>query len=143
MTAVELTPQLIGQTEKTMNAILDRLLAGTGISEPQWVALTITVRAGGEVPADELAARVAGALKAGPDAGRARLGELAAAGLVHTTADGSVAATELGAGRFADVRARTAGVVQRLWGDLPPADLAVTAGVLQTVLGRAEDILAA
>ena len=27
--------QLIGQTEKTLNAILDRQLAGTGVTEPQ------------------------------------------------------------------------------------------------------------
>ena len=32
-----LSARVIGQAEKTMNAILDRLLAGTGLTEPQWV----------------------------------------------------------------------------------------------------------
>jgi hypothetical protein len=36
-TAPTFSTQLIGQTEKTLNAILGRLLAGTGLSEPQWV----------------------------------------------------------------------------------------------------------
>ena len=29
-----LSPRVIGQAEKTMNAILDRQLAGTGLTEP-------------------------------------------------------------------------------------------------------------
>jgi hypothetical protein len=32
---------IIGQTEKALNAILARQLAGTGITEPQWVTLVI------------------------------------------------------------------------------------------------------
>ncbi len=46
--------QLIGQTEKTLNAILDRLLAGTGLNEPQWVTLTIALMSGGSVERDAL-----------------------------------------------------------------------------------------
>lgn len=34
-------PQLIGQTEKALDAILRRLLAGTGLTEPEWVTLRI------------------------------------------------------------------------------------------------------
>ena len=34
-------PQLIGETEKTLNAILRRVLQGTGLSEPQWVTLRL------------------------------------------------------------------------------------------------------
>ncbi|HYF74268.1 MAG TPA: MarR family transcriptional regulator, partial [Nocardioides sp.] len=33
-------PQLIGQTEKTLNALLDRVLAGR-LSEPEWVTLRL------------------------------------------------------------------------------------------------------
>ncbi|WP_164842402.1 hypothetical protein [Actinoplanes solisilvae] len=35
--------QLIGRTEKALNALLERELSGTGLTEPQWVALTLTV----------------------------------------------------------------------------------------------------
>ena len=34
-------PQLIGQTEKTLQALLRRALAGTGLDERQWVALRL------------------------------------------------------------------------------------------------------
>jgi hypothetical protein len=39
-------PQLIGETEKTLNAILRRLLQGTGLSEPQWVTLRLAGQLG-------------------------------------------------------------------------------------------------
>src|SRR4051794_23493294 len=44
---IELSSQLIGQTEKTLNAILRRALDGTGLTEPQWVTMRV---------ADQLAA---------------------------------------------------------------------------------------
>jgi hypothetical protein len=50
-------------TEKALNAILNRQLAGTGLTEPQWVTLTLTVASGGTLDRDELVARVAGVLK--------------------------------------------------------------------------------
>jgi len=34
-------PQLVGQTEKTLQALLRRALADTGLSERQWVALRL------------------------------------------------------------------------------------------------------
>ena len=34
-------PQLIGETEKTLTALLRRFLADTGLSEPQWVTLRV------------------------------------------------------------------------------------------------------
>jgi hypothetical protein len=46
--------QLIGQTEKTLNAILFRLLDGTGLTEPQWIALVLACR-DGQATAEERA----------------------------------------------------------------------------------------
>jgi len=37
-------PQLIGETEKTLGALLRRFLEGTGLSEPQWVTLRLADR---------------------------------------------------------------------------------------------------
>ena len=34
-------PQLIGETEKTLNALLHRFLRGTGLNEAQWVTLRL------------------------------------------------------------------------------------------------------
>src|SRR5258707_10439578 len=74
---------IIGQTEKALNAILARQLAGTGLTEPQWVTLTLTVMSGGTVDRDELTGRVAGALKVSDAQAQARIAELAAAQLLQ------------------------------------------------------------
>ena len=50
-------PPLIGQTEKALNAILDRQLAGTGMTEPQWVTLSLTVAGGGSADRGQLIGR--------------------------------------------------------------------------------------
>ena len=52
-------PQLIGETEKTLNALLRRFLEGTGLTEPQWVTLRLADLLDGSVGADGLAAAVA------------------------------------------------------------------------------------
>ena len=42
-------PQLIGETEKTLNALLLRHLDGTGLTEPQWVTLRLADQFDGTV----------------------------------------------------------------------------------------------
>src|ERR1051325_10443441 len=96
MTSIPFGAQLIGRTEKALNAILGRSLADRGITEPQWVALTLTVSGDG-------AARIAEALRVSESVARERLGELAAAGLVSS----SHAVTERGLALWRDVRAET------------------------------------
>ncbi|NUO60088.1 MAG: winged helix DNA-binding protein [Hamadaea sp.] len=136
-----LTTQVIGQTEKALNAILDRLLAGTDITEPQWVTLTLTVVSGG-LPAEALTARVSAALKVDSAIARERLAELTSAGLVRQNPEGVVEATERGKAQWEAVRAQVTEITQRLWGDLPEEDLAVAGRVLSTVLTRANAALA-
>ncbi|MET8862749.1 MarR family winged helix-turn-helix transcriptional regulator [Nonomuraea sp. NPDC004580] len=135
--------QVLGQTEKALNAILDRLLAGTGITEPQWVTLTLTVVSEGTLSADALAERVAHSLKVDQATVHRLLAELAAAGLVHTTTDGIVEPTEHGRTEWTRVRAAITDLTGRLWGDLPPEDLATAGRVLDTVLSRANTLLSA
>ena len=52
-------PQLIGETEKTLNAVLLRFLDGTGLAEPQWVTLRVANMLDGTVDRDGLVAAVA------------------------------------------------------------------------------------
>ena len=52
-------PQLIGETEKTLNALLGRFLAGTELTEPQWVTLRLADLLGGTGGAAGLTAAVA------------------------------------------------------------------------------------
>jgi hypothetical protein len=50
-------PQLIGETEKTLNVLLLRSLASSGLDEQQWVTLRVASQYDG--PVGTLAARVA------------------------------------------------------------------------------------
>jgi hypothetical protein len=115
MTAAFGTP-LIGQTEKALNTILRRQLAGTGLSEQQWVTLSLIVAAGGTIDGDEFTGRVAGVLKVSDAHARARI----AGQLLHR-----------------QVRTAVSEITERLWSDLPAEDLAAAARVLSTVLARA------
>lgn len=133
---------LIGQTEKTLNVILGRRLAGTGITEPQWVTLTLIMVGGGTVDRAELIRRVSGAAKFSEVSVAERIAELTAVGLLRDGGDGSVQVSEVGQARWAEVRDSLGPIIQRLWGDLPAEDLAVAGRVLGIVLDRANALLA-
>lgn len=133
---------LIGQTEKALNAILDRQLAGTGITEPQWVTLTLTVVSGGSIDRAELIRRVSGATQFSQASVAERIAELTDAGFLRASGDGHVQVTDEGQARWTQVRAAIAPITQRLWGDLPTEDLAAAGRVLSTVLDRATAVLA-
>jgi DNA-binding MarR family transcriptional regulator len=138
VTATFGTP-LIGQTEKALNAILRPQLAGTGLTEPQWVTLSLCVAADGTIDGDELTGRVAGVLKVSDAHARARITELAAAQLLQPADNGGSRAKLTDAGRRLHHQVRTAvsEITERLWGDLPAEDLATAGRVLSTVLERA------
>jgi hypothetical protein len=138
------TPQLLGETEKTLNAILDRQLAGTGLTESLWIGLTLTVADGGTSDRAALVHRLAGGLKVSEPAAQALIAELTAAQLVHPTGGDTSPVTPTDAGRqlHGRIRAAVGPITERLWGDLPAEDLATAARVLGTVLARANAELA-
>ena len=124
-----LTPRVIGETEKTLNAFLGRLLAGTGVTEPQWVILSVAVTGGGSITPQQAAF----ALKiTEPQAGD-QLHQLTAAG--YLTDGNSV--TQRARDLFARVRTATHEITERLWGDLPAEDLATAGRVLSIITERA------
>lgn len=132
---------LIGQTEKALNAILDRQLAGTGITEPQWVTLTLTVVSGGAIDRAELIRRIGGATQLSRAAVTERITELTAAGFLRDGGDGRVQVTDEGQARWTQVRTVIGPITQGLWGDLPAEDLAAAGRVLGIVLDRANAVL--
>ncbi len=138
----ELSPQLIGQTEKTMNAILERILADR-VSEPEWVALVVIAGIRNAEDATGVDARVAAALKVKPQIASALLTSLSNKGRVEIGPSFGATLTTSGRQLLEEVRSENRSVVQRLWGDLPAAELSVAATVLTTVLERAELELAA
>jgi DNA-binding MarR family transcriptional regulator len=127
--------QLIGQTEKAMNAILDRVIAGA-VTEPQWVMLVLAARGGGSAGRGEFSARVAQALSVDQATAVDHITQLAGKGLVSTSA--TVALTEAGHQLLGRVKKQTGEITQRLWGDLPAADHEATRRMLSTVLERAQ-----
>lgn len=143
-TTTEFGTQLIGRTEKALNAILERQLAGTGLTEAQWVTLTLAVRSGGTIDRTVFVTRVAGALKITGAEAQARIGELVGAQLLELPReDGTpVTATDQGRQLHARISTNVAAITQRLWGDLAAADLAIAARILGTVLERANAELA-
>jgi hypothetical protein len=143
-TAPTFSPKAIGETEKALNAILDRQLAGTGLTEPQWVTLTLTVASGGTVDRDEVIARVAGVFKVSDAEAQAHIAGLVAAQLLQAPdGEGStVKLTDAGQQLHGQIRTAVTQITQRLWGDLPPEDLATAGRVLSTVLARANAELA-
>ena len=132
------TPQVLGETEKALER---HPLPGTRppwrLTEHQWIALRLTVTAGGEIPRDQLVGRLGGALKVGGDDAEARVDELVAAGVLDSSGDGRVAVTEAGAQLHTNIRAAVSEITERLWGDLPASDLETTGRTLTTILARA------
>jgi hypothetical protein len=128
-------PQLIGETEKTLNALLLRHLEGTALTEPQWVTLRLAGMLDGNVDTDGLAAAVAD--RAHFTEAEQLVGELTARGLLD---DGQL--TPAGRDLIADVQASTADATAPIWDGLSTDDVAATTRVLNEVLGRAHDALA-
>jgi hypothetical protein len=137
------SPRVIGQAEKTLNAILARQLAGTGLTEPQWVILTLAVTSGGTAGHEQFTRMVADALKISETEARARIGDMVTAQQLQITGE-APAVTAAGPARQLHSRIRTAiaGITQRLWGDLPAEDLATAGRVLAIITDRADAELA-
>ena len=131
------TPRLIGETEKTLNAILDRHLSGAGLTEQHWITLTLAVVSSGSIDRGELVKQVSGGAKFSDDDVRARVSELIGMQLLDDSGSREVTVTNAGRELHARIRAANVELTERLWGDLPKADLEVAARVLATVLERA------
>lgn len=124
-------PQLIGETEKTLNALLQRVLDGR-LTERQWVTLRVAATLGDD---DDLAAAVAE---------RAHFAD-APVLVTGLTRDGLLAQgrlTDAGRALVAELQDEIAALVAPVWGDLSAVDVDVTGRVLNTVLARARAVLA-
>jgi hypothetical protein len=128
-------PRLIGETEKTLNALLRRFLDGTGLTEPEWVALRLADQLDGSVDADGLTAAIAD---------RAHFAD--AVDIVNALGDRDL----LDDGRLTPAGRDLVDAVQRaistgtaaVWDDLPADEVAAATRVLNEVVGRARSLLA-
>jgi DNA-binding MarR family transcriptional regulator len=140
MTAVPPLPQSIGQAENALRAILNRELAGPGLSYVQWVTLSLIARSGSAVPQEQLIEQLVPALKHDSASMLTALDELTTRELV-TPPDGAAARVTLTTSGDALVRCLRqdiAQITERLYGDLPANDLTTTQRVLGIVAERAD-----
>lgn len=128
--------QLIGRTEKSLNAILGRILLDSGLSEPEYVAMRVCSDHAGANRSD-VEARLSGVFRKGPDHAGQLLDRLTSAGIIESDEADSLTLTSAGVALRDGLAQRTNAITERLWGDLPDQDLVVAARVLSTVLTRA------
>lgn len=129
-------PQLIGETEKTLNAVLRRILDGTGLTEPQWVALRLAEQLGdgdgGDCDLAVLLHDRAHFVDA-PDL----VSELTARGLLVDSR-----LTLAGRRLVNNLQARIATDTEAIWRDLPADDVSAATRVLNAVAARARAVIA-
>ena len=129
-------PALIGQTEKALDAILVRELAGTGLSASGWVILKLAEGAGGRLGRQDLIDLGKTQAKFTVEKSAAEIESALSLGML--VADGGeVALTPAARELQAKVVGTTDEIRSRLWGDLPKADLEAAGRVLSTALTRA------
>jgi hypothetical protein len=135
-----LNPQVIGQAETALGALLGPILTEAGCTFQQWVILAL-IKAGGS-PADrpQLVARVIDARKFAAADVEAAIARLTADGVL-SSAPGTVGLTDAGQDLHRRVRARINEVTSGLF-DFPAEDLATAGRVLAIVTDRANAFLA-
>src|SRR5947209_8394496 len=126
-------PMLLGQTEKTLQALLRATLADTGLSEPQWVTLRIANLLDGQVDRAGLISAVSDRAKFA-DAPEI-VAVLTERGLV---ADGKP--TDAGRHLVTSMLASSDRTDGTVWRDLPADDVEAATRVLNEVLRRARQL---
>jgi hypothetical protein len=127
-------PQLIGEIEKTLAAVLRQSLEGTRLQEPQWVTLRLAGMLDGAVDQDGLVAAVAD---------RAHFGNAAdlVAGVTDRgfVEDGRITAE--GREILASVLGRSDRTAGQIWVGFPAEDIEATTRVLNELLEKARAVL--
>jgi hypothetical protein len=134
-----LNPQVIGQTEGALGALLGPVLTEARTSFEQWVVLAVTAD-GSPVDHAQLVARIVEARKFAAGDVEAAIAELAADDALTVT-EGKVTLTAAGQDLHRRIRARIQEVTSGLF-DFPAEDLATAGRVLATITARANAFLA-
>lgn len=144
MTSPSVNGQIIGQAHYATRAVLESLLATTGTTFHEAVALNALADGGGAADRTALVQRMTGTLKIDEATAGAALASLTAAGLLTepTGDEARLGLTEAGRERRDAIAAGTADITARLYADLPAEDLAAAARVLLAVTERANSALA-
>lgn len=128
--------QLIGRTEKSLDALLKRALDGSGLSEPEYVALRVCSDHEGAQRAD-ITAQLTIVFRKGEDHAASLVERLSSAGMINADQAAPVELTPAGRELHDTLVGETDSIAGRLWGDLSTDDLAVAARILSTISRRA------
>ncbi|MFD3652824.1 MarR family winged helix-turn-helix transcriptional regulator [Streptomyces sp. NPDC058620] len=141
---VTVNGQIIGQAHYATRAVLERLLAESGTTFHQCVALNATAENGGTTERAALVARMTGTLRIDRATADTVLTELTSAGLLEEAPgdDSRLVFTEAGRERQTDIRTGSAAISARLYAGLPADELAAAGRVLTAVTARANAELA-
>ncbi|MFI6335767.1 MarR family winged helix-turn-helix transcriptional regulator [Streptomyces sp. NPDC050535] len=134
--------QTIGLAHYASRALLENVLARTGTTFNQSVALRAVSDNGGTVERGWLVDRLTGALKIDESAADGTVTEMTDAKLLEPVG-GQVALTESGRELFEGVRAGGNEIAARLYAGIPAEDLATAGRVLTLITERADAELAA
>jgi DNA-binding MarR family transcriptional regulator len=139
-----LTAPIIGQAERSLQALLEPKLAAAGITFPQWVVLLTHGRGGGTAGRAAVERQLCDGLKIDRSAAAGVVDGLIAGGLLAAV-PGDADTTELtpaGRATFDPVDERVRATAERLFGGFAEQDLATAARVLLEITARAEAIAA-
>jgi hypothetical protein len=128
-------PQLIGETEKTLNALLRLFLEGSGLTESQWVTLRLADQLDGGVDANGLVDAVAD--RALMSNAADLVSELTRRGLLDEGRP-----TAAGREMTAAIQKTIAITTAPIWESLPDQDVAAATRVLNEIVTRARAVLA-
>lgn len=136
--------QLIGQAHYATRAVLERMLADTGTTFLQSVALNATAGSDGPLERRALVERMTGTLKIDASVAEATVSELTSAGLLAQQGDETprLSLTAAGTELHHSHRTGLAGITDTLYADLPAEDLVTAGRVLAEVTARANAVLA-
>lgn len=135
--------QRIGQAERALQSVLNRIISQTGITFVHWATLTMIARSGETAQRELLVKEVSNALKCDASMVLGALEALTSQGLVTASPDNStnILFTKDGDVQFHQLRQRIGQVTERLSNGLSESDLAATHRVLSTITKRANEEL--
>ena len=134
--------QVIGLAHYASRAALERVLARSGTTFEQSVALRAVSDNGGTVERDRLVGRLTGALKIEESAARRTVDAMTALKLLEEPTAGQVSLTDAGRELFESIRTAGNEIAARLYAGISAEDLATAGRVLTLVTERADAELA-
>ena len=139
--------QSVGEAQRALRALVDRVFDDAGTSFETWVVLNTLATQGPAIPDAKLRGDLEYGLSAGSDTISGLLDDLRSSGLIRFAADSDgsdghqIELSSAGADFHRRLRESIASASDRVTSKIDPAELATTVNVLTAVKARAEALL--